>query len=66
MLLWQGNLPNRASKTKCLLARHDIHLPPASGQVLSFTSEVVTMLFQLQLVNKISPQQACNKLVNKL
>ena len=29
--LWQGNLPNRASKIKCLLARHDIHLPRASG-----------------------------------
>ena len=28
--LWQGNLPNRASKIKCLLARHDIHLPQAS------------------------------------
>ena len=25
-----GNLPNRASKIKCLLARHDIHLPRAS------------------------------------
>jgi hypothetical protein len=28
--LWQGNLPNRASKIKRLLARHDIHLPRAS------------------------------------
>jgi hypothetical protein len=36
--LWQGNLPNRASKIKRLLARHDIHLPRASGQVLSYTS----------------------------
>jgi hypothetical protein len=25
--LWQGNLPNRASKIKRLLARHDIHFP---------------------------------------
>jgi hypothetical protein len=25
--LWQGNLPNRASKIKRLFARHDIHLP---------------------------------------
>ena len=36
-LLWQGNLPNRASKIKRLLARHDIHLP---GQVLSYTSVI--------------------------
>jgi hypothetical protein len=33
--LWQGNLPNRASKIKRLLARHDIHLPRASRQVLT-------------------------------
>jgi hypothetical protein len=39
-LLWQGNLPNRASKIKRLLARHDIHLPRASGQVLSYTSVI--------------------------
>jgi hypothetical protein len=38
--LWQGNLPNRASKTKRLLACHDIHLRRASGQVLSYTSAV--------------------------
>ena len=37
--LWYGNLPNRASKIKRLLARHDIHLPRASGQVLSYTSD---------------------------
>jgi hypothetical protein len=37
--LWQGNLPNRASKIKRVLARHDIHLPQASGQVLSYTSD---------------------------
>jgi hypothetical protein len=37
-MLWQGNLSNRASKIKRLLARHDIHLPRASGQVLSYTS----------------------------
>jgi hypothetical protein len=29
-LLWQCSLPNRASKIKQLLARHDIHLPRAS------------------------------------
>jgi hypothetical protein len=28
--LWQGNFPNRASKIKRLLARHDIHLSRAS------------------------------------
>jgi hypothetical protein len=28
--LWQGNLPNRASKIKRLLARHEFHLPRAS------------------------------------
>jgi hypothetical protein len=28
--LWQGNLPNRASKIKRLLACHDIHLPWAN------------------------------------
>ena len=28
--LWQGNLLNRASKRKCLLARRDIHMPRAS------------------------------------
>ena len=28
--LWQGNLPNRASTIKRLLARHDIHLRRAS------------------------------------
>jgi hypothetical protein len=39
-LLWQGNLPNHASKIKRLLARHDIHLPRASGQVLSYTSVI--------------------------
>jgi hypothetical protein len=39
--LWQGNLPNRASKIKRLLACHDIHLPRASWQVLSYTSEFV-------------------------
>ncbi len=39
--LWQGNLPNRASKIKCLLAHHDIHLPRASGQVLSYTSDII-------------------------
>ena len=38
-MLWQGNLSNRASKIKRLLARHDIHLPRASGQVLSYTSD---------------------------
>jgi hypothetical protein len=37
--LWQGNLPNRASKIKRLLARHEFHLPRVSGQVLiSYTS----------------------------
>ena len=36
--LLQGNLPNRASKIERSLARHDIHLPRASGQVLSYTS----------------------------
>jgi hypothetical protein len=65
ILLWQGNLPNRASKTNSLLAGDDIHLRRASGQVLSYTSEVVTMLFQ-QLVIQMSPQQACSQLVNKL
>ena len=40
--LWQGNLPNRASKIKRLLARHDIHLPRASGKVLSYTSDTRT------------------------
>ena len=35
--LWQGNLPNRTGKIKRLLACHDIHLPRASGQVLSIT-----------------------------
>ena len=39
--LWQGNLPNRASKMKRLLARHDNHLSRASGQVLSYTSAIV-------------------------
>jgi hypothetical protein len=39
--LWQGN---RASKTNSLLAGDDIHWRRASGQVLSYTSEVVTML----------------------
>jgi hypothetical protein len=38
--LWQANLPNRASKMKRLLARHDIHLSRASGQVLSYTSVI--------------------------
>jgi hypothetical protein len=28
--LWEGNLPNGASKIKQLLAHHDIHLPQAS------------------------------------
>jgi hypothetical protein len=37
-LLWQGNL---ASKMKRLLACHDIHLPRASEQVLSYTSDEV-------------------------
>ena len=36
--LWQGNLPNWASKIKRLLARHEFHLPRASGQVFSYTS----------------------------
>jgi hypothetical protein len=36
--LWQGKLPNRASKIKWLLARHEFHLPRASGKVLSYTS----------------------------
>jgi hypothetical protein len=40
--LWQGNLPNRASKTNRLLARHDIHLRRASGQALSYTSGSVS------------------------
>jgi hypothetical protein len=31
--LRQGNLPNRASKIKRLLARHDIHLPRANVKV---------------------------------
>jgi hypothetical protein len=39
--LWQDNLPNRASKIKRSLACHDIQLPRASGQVLSYTSEFV-------------------------
>jgi hypothetical protein len=30
--LRQGNLPNRASKIKHLLARHDIHLPGQAGK----------------------------------
>ena len=33
IFLWQGNLPNRASKTNSLLAGDDIHLRRASGQV---------------------------------
>ena len=39
--LWQDNLPSRAGKIKCLLACHDIQVPWASGQVLSYTSEFV-------------------------
>jgi hypothetical protein len=46
--LWQGNLPNRASKIKCLLARHDIHLPQASGQVLSYTSALGRTVYNSQ------------------
>ena len=42
--LWQGNLPNRASKIKRLLARHDIHLSRASGQVLSYTSADISLI----------------------
>jgi hypothetical protein len=34
--LWQGNLLNRTSKIKRLLARHDIHLPRA--KIPSFES----------------------------
>jgi hypothetical protein len=30
---------HETSRLECLLARHDIHLPRASGQVLSHTSE---------------------------
>ena len=63
--MWQGNLPNRASKTNSLLAGDDIHLRRASGQLLSYTSEVVTMLFQ-QLVIQMTPRQVCSKLLNKL
>jgi hypothetical protein len=33
--LWEGNLPNGASKIKQLLAHHDIHLPQAN---VSYTS----------------------------
>ena len=40
--LWQGNMPNRASKIKRLLVRHDIHLPRASGQALSYTSVTIS------------------------
>jgi hypothetical protein len=36
--LWQSNLPVRARKKKLLLARHDIHLPRASGQALRYTT----------------------------
>ena len=36
--LRQGNLPNRASKIKRLLARHDIHLPRASELTSNFRS----------------------------
>jgi hypothetical protein len=35
--LWQSNLPNRASKIKRLLARHDIHLHRASGHASNFS-----------------------------
>ena len=48
--LWQGNLPNRASKIKRSLARHDIHLPRASGQVLSYTSACPKMSEYLPVI----------------
>jgi hypothetical protein len=51
--LWQGNLPNRASKIKRLLARHDIHLSRASGQVLSYTSELLYIQIVYIFINKI-------------
>ena len=41
---WQGNLPKRASKIKRLLACHNINLPQASGQVLSYTSDSTAIL----------------------
>jgi light-regulated signal transduction histidine kinase (bacteriophytochrome) len=48
--LWQGNLPNRASNTKRSLARHGIHLPRASGQVLSYTSAEFVVL---KIISKV-------------
>jgi hypothetical protein len=48
--LWQGNLPNRASKIKRLLARHEFRLPRGSGQVLSYTSACNLLLLYINLI----------------
>ena len=51
---WQGNLPERASKTKCLPACHIIiNLPQASGQVLSYTSDSMAILLTNMFNNKL-------------
>jgi hypothetical protein len=43
--LWQGNLPNRASKIKRLLACHDIHLPWANVK-LHLWVPILSVLYQ--------------------
>jgi hypothetical protein len=44
--LWPGKLPNRASKIKRLLARHDIYLPRASVKLHPWDSEMTRRVTQ--------------------
>ena len=56
--LWQGNLHNRASKIKCLLARHDIHFPGTIKQNISDNENInlkmPSFLWQGNLPNRAS------------
>jgi hypothetical protein len=61
--LWQGNLPNRASKIQRLLARHEFTFP---GQALSYTSAYFSLLLCLTQED-FTPQveSAATQWVNK-
>jgi hypothetical protein len=72
--LWQSNLSNRASKIKCLLPHHDIHLPRTSVKLhlwpndftrqFGSSNSTAKLIGKCHLEDYIVPKQSINTVPN--